>query len=263
MPLVSNHPFGRSVDPIAIAHRGGGREFPENSLTAFRAVYDMGYRHIETDVRATSDGSVMVFHDAKLSRVTDGVGKISALPYSEVAKARVSGRDQILTLPEMLEEFPDTNFNIDVKDDVTVEPFIEAMKLTQAFDRVCVGAFSTKRLRQIRKGLGEKLVTSLGPSEISILVSASQARRFSNNLTKRLPEQAVAAQVPVRAGKIPIVTKSFVDTAHRVGLAVHVWTIDDPIEMNRLFDLGVDGIMTDRPSYLSEVLESRRQPQSV
>ena len=254
MAHAKTNPFARTGTPIPIAHRGGGREFPENSVTAFRGVIGMGYNHIETDMRATLDGSVMIFHDANLNRVTDGVGRISELPYSEVAKARVAGRDQILTLQELLEEFPDTAFNLDVKDDQTVEPFIAAMKQTQAFDRVCVGSFSAKRLKAVRRELGPKLATSMAPSEIGMLVSASRAGRLSASLTGRINESVVAAQVPTKAGRIPIVSKAFINTAHRIGLAVHVWTIDDTAEMQRLLELGVDGIMTDRPAYLLEAL---------
>lgn len=217
----------------------------------------MGISHIETDLRATRDGSVMVFHDADLNRVTDGVGRISELPYSEVSKARIAGSDQILTLQELLEEFPDTAFNLDVKDDKTVAPFVAAMKQTQAFDRVCVGSFSAKRLRAVRRELGQKIATSLAPTEITVLVSASRAGRFRSNLSDRISSSAIAAQVPIRAARVPIITRAFIDTAHRAGLAVHVWTIDDPVEMTRLLDLGVDGIMTDRPTTLLSSLTGR------
>ncbi|MFZ1362381.1 MAG: glycerophosphodiester phosphodiesterase [Candidatus Nanopelagicales bacterium] len=250
----SANPYARTGTPIAIAHRGGGREFPENSLTAFREVVNMGYTHIETDMRATRDGSVMIFHDANLNRVTNGVGRISELPYSEVAKAKIAGKDQIMTLQELLEEFPDTAFNLDVKDDQTVEPFIAAMKQTQAFDRVCVGSFSGKRLKAVRKELGPKLATGMAPSEVSLLASASRAGRFGANFSDRISSSVIAAQVPIKAGRIPIVTQAFVHTAHRIGLAVHVWTIDETDQMERLLDLGVDGIMTDRPTRLLETM---------
>ena len=90
------HPFVSTPSPIGLAHRGGGREAPENSLTAFRNAADIGFEYFETDVRATSDGKVMVFHDANLNRVTDRVGRISALPYSEVRRAKVGGSDRVL-----------------------------------------------------------------------------------------------------------------------------------------------------------------------
>lgn len=216
----------------------------------------MGYTHIETDMRATRDGSVMIFHDASLNRVTNGVGRISELPYSEVAKARVAGKDQILTLQELLEEFPDTAFNVDVKDDHTVEPFVAAMKQTQAFDRVCVGSFSGKRLKAVRQALGDKLVTGMAPSEVSLLASASRTGRFGSNFSNRISSQVIAAQVPIKAGRIPIVTRAFINTAHRIGLAVHVWTIDETDQMERLLNLGVDGIMTDRPTRLLETIST-------
>jgi glycerophosphoryl diester phosphodiesterase len=111
---------------------------------------------------------------------------------------------------------------------------------------VCVGSFSDRRLRRLRALLGPRLCTSYGPAQIAALRTVGRA-----------PGGGLAAQVPVRQGRLPLVDRRFVAAAHARGLHVHVWTIDDPVEMERLLDLGVDGLMTDRPSVLREVLERR------
>jgi glycerophosphoryl diester phosphodiesterase len=254
---VGSHPFLTARGPIGLAHRGGGREAPENSLTAFRNAQRLGFQYFETDVRATADGKVMVFHDATLNRVTGGVGRISALPYTEVRRAKIGGVDQILRLEELFEEFPDTFINIDVKDDQTVEPFLAMMKNSSYADRVCVASFGSSRLRTIRRALAGTVATALTPPEVAALVASSRLGPLARVSNLALPPRAQCVQVPVAQGGVPIVTQRFVDTAHRRGLVVHVWTIDDEVQMQRLFDLGVDGIVTDRPTVLNGVLSQR------
>ncbi len=260
----SAHPFLAIPGPIGLAHRGGGREAPENSLTAFRNAHKLGFRYFETDVRATADGKVMVFHDATLSRVTGRVGRISALPYSEVRRAKIGGVDEIMRLEELFEEFPETNINIDVKDDRTVEPFLAMMRGSAYADRVCVASFSNSRLRSIRRELGGSIVTALSPNEVAALAASSRmgpiARRLSGLV---LSDSAKCVQVPVKQSGVPIVTKRFVDTAHRKGLVVHVWTINDEDEMRRLLDLGVDGIVTDRPTVFNRLLAKRNEARAL
>mgnify|MGYP000845365246 FL=1 len=249
------HPFVSTPSPIGLAHRGGGREAPENSLTAFRNAADIGFEYFETDVRATSDGKVMVFHDANLNRVTDRVGRISALPYSEVRRAKVGGSDRVLRLEELLEEFDDKYINIDVKDDHTVEPFVRLIKQKKVGDRICVGSFSALRVRAIRSALGNSAASSLTPPEVATLMAASRMGPFSRFAEIGLPSNAQCVQVPVSQSGVPIITRSFVQTAHRRGLVVHAWTIDDEPTMVRLLEMGVDGIVTDRPTLLQSVLD--------
>lgn len=256
------HPFVANQHPAAIAHRGGGREWPENSVSAFTNVTDLGYRYVETDVRATSDGQVMVFHDATLNRVTDRVGRISALPYSEVRKARISGRDRVMTLEELFTKFPDTFVNIDVKDDHTLEPLLRLINRMDVLNRICLGSFSAMRLRTVRSRLGSAAATSLTAPEVASLVAASQLGPFARIAELALPDVANCVQVPIRQTGIPIITPRFVSAAHRRGLAVHAWTIDDEPTMHRLLDMGVDGIMTDRPTLLRSVLRDRGQWES-
>ncbi len=237
--------------PIAFAHRGGASEAPENTMPAFEYAVNLGYRYIETDVHATADGVLLAFHDAKLDRVTNRTGVIADLPYSEVAKARVDGREPIARLDELLNAWPDLRINIDPKKSNAVAPLISALRKSAAIDRVCIGSFSDQRIRTMRRELGPRLCTSSGPFETGRLLAAARG------IPGGIPRGVAAAQVPVREGPIPIVTERFVSFLHRQGLQIHVWTIDDEAEMLRLLDLGVDGIMTDRPAVLRSVIESR------
>jgi glycerophosphoryl diester phosphodiesterase len=218
------HPFLQGSHPLAIAHRGGAAEGAENSPATFQRVIDLGYRWIETDVRASIDGHAVVFHDATLNRTTDAQGELSALPLSTIRAAHLADSEHPITLAEALQRWPDV----------------------QAWDRVCVAAFSTARLRRLRQLAGPRLASSLGPSEVTRLVLGVPDR-----------SPACAAQVPHSMGGLPVVTRALVRRAHTRGLAVHVWTIDDPQEMASLLDMDVDGIMTDRPTLLREVLVSR------
>jgi glycerophosphoryl diester phosphodiesterase len=236
--------------PLAFAHRGGAGDWPENTMPAFEHAVGLGYRYLETDVHVTADGVLLAFHDDHLDRVTDRSGAIAALPWSEVAKARVDGREPIPRLTDLLEAFPDARINIDPKHDAAVEPLIAAIRATGALDRVCVGAFSDRRIDRVRKALGPTLCTGLGPVQTAKLAAAA----------RRLPVSgfsAGAAQLPLRTGRVPVVSSRFVQAAHDRGIQVHVWTIDDAEVMRMLLDLGVDGIMTDRPTVLREVLVDR------
>lgn len=253
----ARNPFGIQPHPIAFAHRGGAREAPENSRTAFAHAHDLGFRYFETDVRATSDGTVMVFHDAALNRVTDGFGRISALPFSEVRKAKIGGDTSIMTLEELLREFPDTFLNIDVKDAHTIEPFVQLVERLKIADRLCVASFSASRLRTLRRRLGGTAAVSLAPPEVASLMAAARMGPVSGLMNVSLPANANCIQIPIKQSGLPILSRPLIKAAHDRGLAVHVWTVDDEPTMNSLLDLGVDGIMTDRPTRLKLVMAGR------
>lgn len=221
-------------------------------MPAFEGAVALGYRYVETDVHLTSDGVLVAFHDDRLDRVTDRKGLVAELPWAEVAKARVGGLEPIVRFDELLAAWPDLRINIDPKHDASVVPLAQALQRASAVDRVCVGAFSDRRIAHLRTILGPALCTSLGPKATTRLLVATRGVG-----TPRF--EAAAAQVPVSHRGIPLVTRRFVDGAHRLGLVVHVWTIDDPTEMRRLLDLGVDGLMTDRPGVLKDVLIARDQ----
>jgi glycerophosphoryl diester phosphodiesterase len=218
-------------------------------MAAFEAAVRLGYRYLETDVHVTADGVLVAFHDDTLDRASDGTGRISELPWAEVSRARVDG-ETIPLLEDLLAAFPGARVNIDPKEDSAVEPLAEVIRRTGAVDRLCVGSFSDRRLARIRRLVGRRLCTSLGPGGVARLRLASIGAPVG-------PLPAPCAQVPVRARGIGLVDRRFLTAAHRRGMQVHVWTIDDEGEMERLLDLGVDGLMTDRPGVLKKVLERR------
>lgn len=241
-----------SPAPLAFAHRGGVSDL-ENCAAAFAGAVALGYRYLELDVRATADGVLVVFHDETLDRVTDRSGRIAALPYAQVARARIGGGEPIPLLEDVLGSFPDVRVNIDVKDVSAVGPLVEVLRRTNAVDRVCVAAFSDRRVRMVGAALGPRLCTASGPLGVAALRLASYAGWPRSEFAGWRP----CVQVPRRAGALRVVDRRFVEAAHERGVQVHVWTIDDPVVMGELLDLGVDGIMTDRPEVLRDVLVSR------
>ncbi len=251
MASRSHYPFLDGARPLAIAHRGGASEAPENTMPAFNHAVSLGYHYLETDVHVTADGILVAFHDDRLDRVTDRTGLIADLPWSEVRKAKVDGREPIPLLEDVLTTWPEVRINLDPKQDDAAAPLAAAIIRTNSVDRVCVGAFSGRRIAKIKTLVGPRLCTSMGPREVARLVAVSQGLPGGGT------HLAPCAQVPTHQGPIPLVTKRFVAAAHRLGIQVHVWTIDDPDEMTRLLDLGVDGIMTDRPQILKDLLISR------
>lgn len=238
--------------PIAFAHRGGAAEGDENTAEAFARAVALGYRYVETDVHATADGVAVVFHDPDLLRVTGTAGTIAGLRWADLATVRVGGAAAVPRLDDVLAAWPDVRFNIDVKADGVVGPAVAAVRSGGAGERVLLASFSDRRLAAVRELAGPSVATSLGQRGVARLRLASLP-----GLRLRLPSSVVAAQVPVRSGPVPVVDRRFVAYAHRLGLQVHVWTIDDPAEMDRLLDLGVDGIMTDRPEVLRDVFVRR------
>lgn len=242
------HPYLSPDGPVGFAHRGGARVHPENTQRAFQHAIDLGFQYLETDVHTTSDGVLIAFHDDRLDRVTDAVGAIAELPWSEVSQARVDGTDPIMRLDEMLETFPDAHVNIDPKAWPAVEPLAATLVEMSALDRVCVTAFSRRRTLAVKRIVGRDLCTGGGTGAAIQLRSGTPLRMLGG---------VDALQVPPRAGRLTVVNERFVDNAHRRGIHVHVWTIDDPAEMHRLLDLGVDGIMTDEPTTLRAVFRER------
>ncbi|GLZ37248.1 glycerophosphoryl diester phosphodiesterase [Actinokineospora sp. NBRC 105648] len=225
----------------------------ENSLAAFRRAVEEGYRYLETDVHATSDGVVVVQHDATLERTSDGVGEVGRLPWSTVSRARIGGREPISRLEDLLEELPEARVNIDVKAEAAIAPVLEVLRRTGAADRVCLASFSEARLARIRKLAGPGVLTSMG---MRAMVGFWAARRLPGAFAKPGPRPLVA-QVPVRHGPLRVVDAALIASARRRGAEVHVWTIDEPAQMRELLDLGVDGLMTDRPQVLKDVFVER------
>ncbi|NOL40941.1 glycerophosphodiester phosphodiesterase [Kribbella sandramycini] len=236
-----------------MAHRGGARHPEligyENTLFAFEHAVGLGYRYLETDLHATSDGVVIAFHDDRLDRVTDRTGLISALPWSEVRQARINGREPIPRLDELLDHFPAVRFNLDIKHENGLVPAADVLRAANALDRVCVSSFSQSRVRRIRKLLGPRLCTGYGDRETALL-------RF---LPFALPSQGACLQIPEHYKSFTVLTPGLITRAHSRGKQVHVWTVDDPPTMHRMLDAGVDGLITDRTDLLRQVLTDRGQ----
>ncbi|MFJ8992859.1 glycerophosphodiester phosphodiesterase [Streptomyces sp. NPDC102279] len=251
MSTRMRHPYLDHPGPIPFAHRGGSADGLENTLTQFRRAVNAGYRYIETDVHATADGRLVAFHDVSLDRVTDGAGRIADLPWEDVRRARVAGREPVPLFEELLETFPEVRWNVDVKAEPALLPLLDLIGRTDAWDRVCVGSFSEARVVRAQHLAGPRLATSFGTRGVLNL------RLRSWGVPAAVRRSAIAAQVPETQSGVPVVDRRFVRAAHARGLQVHVWTVNEPQCMHRLLDLGVDGIMTDHIDTLRKVLEDR------
>lgn len=251
---VPSRPFLGIEGPLAIAHRGGGAERPENTMAAFEHAVTLGCRCVETDVRATRDRVAVIFHDECLDRLTGDIGPIEARDWPELASLRIDGAEPIPRLDEALGTWTDLRFIVDPKADDVVGPLIEALRRTGARDRVCIGSFSAHRLRWIRADAPG--FTSCSPYEVVRLRGESWGIPAGRAIA------AECAQVPIRHPligdiSIPVVDELFLRTAHARGMPVQVWTVDEEAEMERLLDLGVDGLMSDRVTLLKAVFERR------
>ncbi|MDR1387812.1 MAG: glycerophosphodiester phosphodiesterase [Propionibacteriaceae bacterium] len=254
---MSSQPHFLDQPFAAMAHRGGaglpsnlGRE---NTLAAFRQAVDLGYRYIETDVRTSRDGRLVLFHDADLSRLTGQPGPVQGRSWAELSQLEVGG-EPIASLDAALEEFPHTRFNIDLKSDSAVEPLIRLLARQRAGRRVLVTSFSPFRLSRFRR-LGAGLATT-GATPLGVAWTT-----FLPGLPGLCPGPATALQVPLSVAwgrrRIDVFGPNLVRNAHRGGQRVHVWTVDDPETMDQVIDAGADGIVTDRPDLLKQVLRRR------
>jgi glycerophosphoryl diester phosphodiesterase len=243
--------------PLAFAHRGGAAHAPENSWCAFEHAVGLGYPYLETDVRATADGVLLAFHNRTLTRLTGQRGRVSRLPYREVAQARVGGSEPIPLLEDLLAAWPDVRFNIDVKEVSAIVPLARVLRRTDAWDRVCVVSFSGSRLRAVRGVLGRPVCMAASPVGTAMVRFSGPQRGAgsSGSVADRL------ARAGVRCVQVPalMATPAFLGRAHALGLQVHAWTVNKRRTMESLLDRGVDGIMTDETVALREVLSGRGQ----
>ncbi|MFE9042285.1 glycerophosphodiester phosphodiesterase [Streptomyces sp. NPDC012421] len=245
------HPYLDHPLPLPFAHRGGTADGLENTAAAFRRAAAAGYRYFETDVHTTADGVLVAFHDATLDRVTDAGGLIRDLPWAAVREARVAGKEPLPLFEDLLQEFPEARWNVDLKAESALVPLIDLVARTDSWDRVLVSSFTEARIARAQRLAGPRLATSYGVTGVAAL------RMRSLGVPAPLRAGAVAAQVPETQGGIRVVDRRFVRAAHARGLQVHVWTVNDPERMESLLDLGVDGIMTDHLETLREVLTAR------
>jgi len=242
---------------VAMAHRGGAKHPAliglENTTAAFRHAADLGFRYLETDIHLTGAGDLVAFHDDRLDRVTDSSGLLATATAEVIRSARIGGEHQIPRLLDLLEEFPQCRFNIDLKADAAAAELANLLARTNAYDRVCVGSFAFRRIREFRRLTQGRAATSAAPVEVAAFLASPHGRlaRFAT------ADKVAVLQVPYRHRGIPVVTPSLVRRAHAAGAHVHVWTVDEPDEMAYLIELGVDGLITDRTDVLKDVLTER------
>lgn len=247
----------------ALAHRGfsHGSENLENSLAAFAAAVELGYRYVETDAHGTADGVAVALHDRSLDRTTDSSGLVSELPWSVVRRARIGGTEPVPLLEDVLGTWPDVHVNIDVKEASGIAPVADAVERTASWDRVCITSFSSARRVATLARLSRPVATSAGTSEVALFLAAARAHLApaASWALRRVGalQVPVVSALPLGVGRLVVVDDVTVAQAHRAGKKVHVWTINSPDEMRRLIDAGVDGIVTDRADLLREVLLER------
>ena len=226
-------------------HRGDTSIFLENTIEAFQSAVSLGYQYLETDLRETSDGKIITFHDPNLKRITGANITISETKFSDIRMRRLPSRETIPTIDELLEEFPDSFFNMDLKVNQIEEKVLKKINSHNALERVCLGPFNSRIIKKINS-LEPKILTSMGISQV-IMYKFFQKK----NLSKLI-------QIPTHWKGIKVITKKFIDRLHNDGLKVHVWTINKEKEMQSLIDLGVDGIMTDNASGLIKVMKQNK-----
>ena len=233
--------------PHAFAHRGGATAGLENAVSQFADVERLGYSYVETDVRTTADGVAVLFHDEDAGRVTGRPGPLSGLRWAEVQALSYGNGEQVARLDDVLDAFPGLRFNVDLKDEGGVASVPDVLARTGTGERVCVTSFSQRRVERARRRLGPQVCTGLGVGGVARLLATGRTGG------------AGVLQVPwvlPRGRRLPA---AVVRLGQRRGLAVHVWTVDDPAEIDAALDLGVDGVMTDAPVVLQEVLQRRGQ----
>lgn len=245
------HPyFEKARHPRILAHRGLVAAADEdagaweNSAVAVAAAHAVGAEYVETDCRVTADGDPVLFHDEDLLRLAGDPRPVAEVRTAELA-ALFADHGGLLTVADALSSFPNLRFNIDVKTDAAVEPLGPA--LAPHAHRVLLTSFSDRRPRGaigavLRAGAAQRPAASAGSGTIAAVRALSAARLSPARLLRDID----ALQIPERQGALRVFVPSLVEAAHRHGVEVHVWTVNDPDEMRRLVAAGADGIVTDR-----------------
>ena len=255
----------KTIRPLVMAHRGGAGLWPENTMLAFERAHDLGVDVIEIDVHSTSDGVLVVMHDATVDRTTNGTGRVHDLTLAKIKKLDAGYRwsqdgmktfpyrGQGITVPtleEVFMRFPEMRFNIEPKQEnpSLAKPLCLMMREKKMVDKVIVGSFRQTVLDEFRRECPE-VATSASPAEVSDFVRVYKAERQA-----AYRPLMRALQVPEYVGGMHVLSKDFVDAAHLRNLQVHAWTVNETESMSRLIGIGVDGIMTDYPDRLMKVL---------
>lgn len=244
------HPFLDRSGPIAVAHRGGSLEAEENTLAAFERAVGLGYDYVELDVHLTRDGQVVIHHDQSLTRMFGVERDIAQMTLADLATLQTAKGATVPLLEDLLHAFPELRLTIEVKSDAVIAPLAEIITRHDALDRVCIGSFKPQRTLAARKLLGERLCWSPAHADV--------ARLWATGWGLPLRMDFPLVQVPSHWKGVPIVTTRMMQAAKARGIKVQVWTVNEEPQMQQLLDLGVDGIMTDRPSLLRRVLQDRK-----
>lgn len=233
--------------PRVLAHRGLATGAPENTMLAVASAVAAGATHVETDVHATLDGVAVVSHDPDLGRVAGDARRLALLTLEQVREVRLPEEQTVPTLEELLDAFPETRFNVDVKADAAVRPTAEAVRRAGALDRVLVTSFSERRRHAVTALLpGVATSASARGVAAALLACAVPVPALRRAALRTATRGLGALQVPETHGRLRIVTRRRVAALTEVGVETHVWTVDDPAVMRRLVGLGVAGIVTDR-----------------
>ena len=260
--------FFNGPKPRLFAHRGASGEAPENTMAAFQRAVDLGSEYIELDVHASEDGQIMVFHDATIERTTNGLGAINNYSLAALQQLDAGYRfspDDGETLPfrasdviipslaEVLRDFSQVKFTVEIKqtDPPIEELVIAVLKHCGKSDDVIIASEHDTVLERARH-LAPEIPTNFGYNEVANFIQRVATVRLDDY---QPPGQAL--QIPPKYQDIPLVTEQTVAVAHQFGLEMHVWTINDPLQMTSLLDLGVDGIMSDFPGRLLDVAKGR------
>jgi glycerophosphoryl diester phosphodiesterase len=258
-------PYFTPAKFLVIAHRGGRSLGPESTLYTFQRAVDMGVDVLEMDLQMTRDGQLVVLHDATVDRTTNGTGPLQQLTLAQVKQldagyhwTRDHGRTfpfrgkglKIPTLTEVFTAFPDIRKNIEIKDESADMPDVLCRTIREFSQQqsVLVASFRTDELKRFRRKCPE-IATSCAAREATLFFGLARL-----GLESVYSPPAQALQVPEFYGDMRVVTRQFVAAAHQRNMQVHVWTVNDPASMQRLHDLGVDGIMTDYPDRLLRLL---------
>jgi len=263
------HPYLELLGPgpFVHAHQGGNHLWPDNTMLAFERAHALGVDVLELDVHLSADGEVVVIHDATVDRTSDGSGAVADLTLDELRaldfgyRWRPPGGDPdvfphrgqgivVPTLGEVFEAFPGRAINVELKadDDRLIDATCERILTHGKRDEVLVASFHQRALDVFRDRC-PGVATAAGPDEVRTFVFMNMAF-----LGRLYTPRAEAFQVPRRQAGIEIVTQRFVRGLRERNVMLDVWTINDEAEMRRLFDLGVDAIITDRPDLALQVL---------
>lgn len=232
---------------LAVAHRGGAAQRPENTVAAFEHALHLGFRYLETDVRATHDGVAVAFHDRSLRRVTGHPGRIADLSWDQTRRLRVAGSDPVPRLEDLLAAWPEARWMLDLKQPTALGALVRAVRRAGAAHRVCLTGTWDRWLDMARGDLGPSLSTALGWRSLGSLLAGRPLDRPA----------AGYVHLPVRLGRRWVPTPGLVARSHDLGLRVMVWGAHDAPTMDRLLDAGVDGLITDHTDVLRDVLISR------